>query len=280
MTTDTDWQLTRTFTGASGDVRWDRLGPSGRPPVVLLHGTPFSSYVWRSVARSVARDHQVFVWDMPGYGASEKTAGQDVSLAAQGRVFTELLGHWGLVEPLVVAHDFGGAVALRAHLLHGARYRALALVDPVALAPWGSPFFRLVGEHADVFERLPPALHGALVREYVGSASSPGLHPAVLDRLVEPWLDGPGQAAFYRQIAQADQRYTDEIQGRYGEIGMPTLVCWGEDDTWIPVAKGRELAALVPGARFEPIGGAGHLVQEDAPAELTAALLAFLRQPW
>ncbi|MGW5474429.1 alpha/beta fold hydrolase [Streptomyces chartreusis] len=278
MAADSDWHLTRTFSSASGDVRWDRLGPPGGPPVVLLHGTPFSSYVWRAVARSLAREYDVHVWDMPGYGSSEKAEGQDVSLAAQGRVLGELLAHWELTEPLVVAHDFGGAVALRAHLLHDARYRALALVDPVALAPWGSPFFRLVGAHADVFERLPSALHGALVREYVASASSPGLRPDVLDLLVEPWLDGVGQAAFYRQIAQADQRYTDEIQGRYGRIGIPTLVCWGEDDTWIPIAKGHELAALVPGARFEPIAGAGHLVQEDAPAQLTAALLAFLQR--
>ncbi|MGZ3103172.1 alpha/beta fold hydrolase [Streptomyces sp. H62] len=270
------WSLPETFPSSSGAVRWNRLGEAGRPALVLLHGTPFSSYVWRAVARSLAREHQVFVWDMPGYGASEKSAGQDVSLAAQGRVFTELLAHWGLERPLVVAHDFGGAVALRAHLLHGAGYRALALVDPVALAPWGSPFFRLVRDHAEVFEALPPPLHGALVREYVGSASGPGLHPAVLDRLVRPWLGEAGQPAFYRQIAQADQRHTDEIQERYADITVPTLVCWGEDDAWIPVAKGRELAAAVPGARWEPIAHAGHLVQEDAPAELTAALLAFL----
>ncbi|MFI6562287.1 alpha/beta fold hydrolase [Streptomyces sp. NPDC050534] len=273
-----DWPLTKTFCSASGEVRWDMLGEQGRDPVVLCHGTPFSSYVWRAVARSLSRRHQVFVWDMPGYGASQMTAGQDVSLAAQGRVFVELLAHWGLAEPLVVAHDFGGAVSLRAHLLHGARYRALALVDPVALLPWGSPFFRLVGKHADVFEQLPPALHGALVREYVGSASSRGLHPAVLERLVAPWLGEPGQAAFYRQIAQADQRHTNEVQHRYGEIGIPTLVCWGQEDTWIPPAKGHELVARIPGARLEPIAGAGHLVQEDAPAELTAALLAFLEQ--
>jgi pimeloyl-ACP methyl ester carboxylesterase len=37
--------------------------------------------------------YRVFVWDMPGYGASEKSEGQDVSLAAQGRVCTELLTH-------------------------------------------------------------------------------------------------------------------------------------------------------------------------------------------
>ncbi|MFG2815862.1 alpha/beta fold hydrolase [Streptomyces sp. NPDC048410] len=274
-----EWHLSETFRSTSGDVRWDSLGEPGRDPVVLLHGTPFSSYVWRAVARALARHHQVFVWDMPGYGTSEMADGQDVSLAAQGKVFTELLAHWGLDEPTVVAHDFGGAVALRAHLLHGARYRALALVDPVALAPWGSPFFRLVGEHSQVFEQLPPALHHALVREYVSSASGPGLHPAVLDRLVQPWLGELGQPAFYRQIAQADQCYTDEIQDRYGEIGLPTLICWGQDDTWIPAAKGHELAARIPGARLEPIAGAGHLVQEDAPAELIAALLEFVRRP-
>ncbi|MGW0422313.1 alpha/beta fold hydrolase [Streptomyces sp. NPDC003015] len=268
-----DWTLTRTFRSSSGEVRWDSLGDPGRDPVVLLHGTPFSSYVWRAVARALSRRHHVFVWDMPGYGTSEKSAGQDVSLAAQGRVFTELLAHWDLDRPRVVAHDFGGAVSLRAHLLHGARYHSLTLVDPVALAPWGTPFFRLVGEHSEVFDQLPPALHRALVREYVSSASSHGLHPAVHDRLVEPWLGDTGQAAFYRQIAQADQRHTDEVQDRYGEIAIPTLVCWGEDDTWIPADKGRELVTRIPGARLELIPGAGHLVQEDAPAELIEVLL-------
>jgi pimeloyl-ACP methyl ester carboxylesterase len=270
-----DWQLSKTYRSTSGEVRWDSLGEPGKSPVVLLHGTPFSSYVWRGVARSLAHHHQVFVWDMPGYGASEKTGGQDVSLAAQGRVFAELLARWGLTEPLVVAHDFGGAVALRAHLLHGARYRRLALVDPVALAPWGSPFFRLVREHSQVFGQLPPSLHRALVREYISSASSPGLHPAILDRLVEPWLGDSGQPAFYRQISQADQKYTDEVQDRYGTIDIPVLVCWGVDDAWIPVAKAQELAARVPRAELRLIQAAGHLVQEDAPAELTAAVLDF-----
>ncbi|SCL64813.1 Pimeloyl-ACP methyl ester carboxylesterase [Micromonospora citrea] len=273
-----EWQLTRTYDSTIGEVRWDRLGAAeaGRPPVVLLHGTPFSSYVWRGTAGALAQHRQVYVWDMPGYGMSAKFDGQDVSLAAQGRIFGELIEHWGLAEPAVVAHDVGGAVALRAHLLHGVPYRRLALVDPVALAPWGSPFFRLVGQHAPVFGQLPSALHRALVREYVSSASSCGLHPAVHDRLVEPWLGEAGQAAFYRQIAQADQRYTDEVEERYGAIDVPVLVCWGADDEWIPVAKGHELTSRVPGARLRLIPGAGHLVQEDAPAALTAALLAFL----
>lgn len=271
-----DWQLDETYLSSAGEVRWSRLG-EGEEAVVLLHGTPFSSYVWRGVARSLSRDFRVYVWDMPGYGASEKSQGQDVSLGMQSKVFTELLEHWGLAQPSVVAHDFGGAVALRAHLLHGADYRRLALVDPVAIAPWGSAFFRLVGENVDVFNQLPPAMHGALVREYVKSASHAGLDETVVDRLARPWLDEAGQQAFYRQIAQADQRYTDEVQERYGEVRLPLMVCWGEEDTWIPLKQGRALADRFHGVDLTVIPRAGHLVQEDAPAELAASLFAFLK---
>jgi pimeloyl-ACP methyl ester carboxylesterase len=276
VTPTNQWRPARTFDSSAGAVRWDELGDPDADPVVLCHGTPFSSYVWRHIARALAPRHRVLVWDMPGYGASDKFAGQDASLAAQGMVFTELLQHWGLPAPQVVAHDFGGAVALRALLLHGARYRRLALVDPVALAPWGSPFFRLAREHTAVFSQLPAALHRALVREYVRSASARPLAADTLDALVAPWLTERGQPAFYRQIAAADQRYTDEIQPRYGEIDIPMLVCWGTADTWIPVAQAHELVGLIPDARLRLIDGAGHLVQEDAPAELTAALVDFL----
>ncbi|MBR8638810.1 alpha/beta hydrolase [Streptomyces tuirus] len=272
-----DWSLRETLSTASGTVRWDRFGDPGGEPVVLLHGTPFSSYVWHEVAPALAAaGHRVHVWDMPGYGSSGMYADQDVSLGVQGEVFTELLAHWGLREPSVVAHDFGGCVALRAHLLHGARYRRLVLVDPVALEPWGSPFFRLVGEHSHVFEQLPAALHEALVREYVTSASHAGLRPAALDALVRPWTGERGQAAFYRQIAQADQRFTDDIQPLYPTIDLPVTVCWGTEDTWIPFAKGQELAALIPGARLRPVPDAGHLVPLDAPARLASEVLTFL----
>ena len=273
-----DWRLGNTYSSPSGQVRWDRFGDPDGEPVVLLHGTPFSSFIWRGIARALAQHHQVYVWDMPGYGTSDTYQDQDISLAAQARIFADLLDHWRLAEPAVVAHDSGGAVALGAHLLHGAPYRRLALVDAVALAPWGSAFFEVVGDHASGFERLPARLHRALVREYVSTASSPGLHPATLDALVEPWLGESGQRAFYRQLTQrrADPGFVDEIQHRYGSIEIPVLVCWGNDDAWIPVDRGRELATRISDARLRIIPGAGHLIQEDQPAELTAALFAFL----
>jgi pimeloyl-ACP methyl ester carboxylesterase len=135
---------------------------------------------------ALAGRHSVFVWDMLGYGQSDKPDG-DVSLAVQDELLVALIECWKLDRPHLVAHDFGGAVALRARLLRGMRMRSLALIDAVAVRPWGSPFFRLVQQHAEVFAALPPNLHEALLREYISSASADGLRSETLDELVAPW---------------------------------------------------------------------------------------------
>jgi pimeloyl-ACP methyl ester carboxylesterase len=248
--------------------------------VVFCHGTPWSAALWQPIAEALSTEFTVYLWDMLGYGTSTMTEGQDVSLATQAELLTALLDHWQLdSQPHVVAHDYGGAVSLRAHLLHGAAYRSLALVDVVALAPWGSDFFRLVAENASVFARLPPSLHEALVRAYIAGAAHHPLTATAHDMLSEPWLGATGQSAFYRQIAQADQRYTDEIEPLYPTIAIPALVMWGVEDTWIPVDRAHRLAQSIPDAELTLIPNAGHLIQLDAPAAVTATLQRWILSP-
>ncbi|HEX4248839.1 MAG TPA: alpha/beta hydrolase [Pseudonocardia sp.] len=273
---------TETFRWRENEIRWSRIG-SG-PPLVLCHGTPWSSELWWPIAEALSARFTTYLWDMAGYGESTMADGQDVSLAAQGELFSALLQGWGLAWPdtapdalpHVVAHDYGGAVTLRAHLLHGAAYRSLALVDVVALAPWGSDFFRLVGANSEVFGAIPAVMHEALVRAYVGTAAAQPMTRPAEDMLVGPWLGDRGQAAFYRQIAQADQRYTDEVEPHYPSLRLPVTVIWGAEDSWIPVDRAHRLAALIPGARTHIVPGAGHLIQLDAPAALTGHLMRWL----
>lgn len=256
-------------------MQWEQMG-SG-PEVVFCHGTPWSSEVWRPFAEALAPEHSVYLWDMPGYGRSSKSAEHPVSLDVQGELFADLLAHWGLRSPHVIAHDYGGAVALRAHLLEQVAFASLALVDVVALAPWGSDFFRLVQDNAEAFSAVPPAIHEGVVRSYIAGASQAGLAPDEMELLVAPWR-GEGQAAFYRQIAQADQRYTDEVEPLYPEIRIPTLVVWGQQDTWIPVDRAHRLGTAIPGARTHLIEGAGHLIQLDQPVALATCLSRWLSE--
>jgi pimeloyl-ACP methyl ester carboxylesterase len=96
------------------EIRYGIMGPEGAPALVLLHGTPFSAHEWRRIAPWLARHFRVYFYDMLGYGASAKGDLPDVSLGIQNEVFAALLDHWALERPHVVAHDFGGATALRA----------------------------------------------------------------------------------------------------------------------------------------------------------------------
>lgn len=266
--------LSRTFDWRGRSVAWDRIG-SG-PAVVLCHGTPWSAQLWMPCAEVLSREFSVYLWDMPGYGQSSKEPDHAVDLGTQAELLSDLLAEWRLTSPHVIAHDFGGAVSLRAHLLHGATYRSLALVDVVALRPWGSDYFRLVKENAEVFAAVPTVIHRGALEAYIAGASHRGLTPEQLAVLATPWLSDEGKSAFYRQIAQADERFTDEVQDRYSEIDLPVKIVWGREDSWIPVDRATELARLIPGADLDLIDGAGHLIQFDQPVRLAESLRSWL----
>jgi pimeloyl-ACP methyl ester carboxylesterase len=268
-----EWRLSQEYESADGAVAYDVLGNG--PPVVLVHGTPSWSYLWRSVASELAGRFTVHVSDLVGYGTSEKRKGQDVSIGAQTRILSELLDLWELREPCIVGHDFGGAVVLRLMLLEGRSFRRVALCDAVAIAPWITPFSRHVQRHLEAFQTVPEHIHRQMIAAHLRTAIARDMTDGELEPYLQPWLGPVGQAAYYRQVAQFDECYTREIEPRYAEIRAPTLVLWGERDGWLAPEFGRRLADAIPHARLTLIPDAGHFLPEDQPAAVVAALAAF-----
>jgi pimeloyl-ACP methyl ester carboxylesterase len=270
MSGPAEWRLSRTFDSADGTVAYEVLGDGS--PVVLVHGTP--SYLWRNVAGELAARFTVYVCDLLGYGTSEQRDGQDVSIAAQTRMLAGLLDAWGLQEPCIAGHDFGATITLRLMLLHGRRFRRVALCDAVAIAiaPWISPFSRHVQRYLEAFQTVPEHIHRQMIAAHLRTAIAREMTDAELEPYLRPWLGPAGQAAYYRQVAQFDERYTREIEPRYGEIGAPALVLWGQQDGWLAPASGRRLADAIPGARLVSIPDAGHFLPEDQPGPLADAL--------
>ena len=236
-------ELTESFEWEGRRIAWARAG-SGLA-VVFCHGTPFSSRVWAPYADALADRFTVHLWDLPGYGRSSMDPEHRVAADVHAKAFSALLDHWGLDGPQVVAHDLGGLVSLRAHVVEGAAYASLFLVDVVAIGPSGSPFFRFVQENAQVLAQLAAYIHEALVRAYVGNATYRGLSPEDLDALVEPWTGELGQPAFYRQIADYELELLDENERQLPELALPVRVLWGTEDAWIPLETGHRFAGLV-----------------------------------
>jgi pimeloyl-ACP methyl ester carboxylesterase len=265
------WNVEQTNTTEAGDVAWGCAG-SGLA-LVLAHGWPWSSFSWHRVIPALAEHFTVYWYDMPGYGQSEQTASRSTALDVQGRIFAGMLGFWGLERPSVVAHDMGGAVVLRAHLLGGVDYETLVLLNVVALSPWGSEFFEHVGRHVEAFEGLPRHIHEAVVGAYIKGALVNELAEDDFDRLCAPWFGVKGKASFYAQFAQADERFTDEFETALDAMRCPVAIIWGESDPWIPISRGRALHEKIARSSFEPLAGVGHMPQLEAPQRTAQHLL-------
>ena len=267
------WKLGESYESSGGRVACGVFG-SGEP-VVLVHGTPSSSYLWREVAGRLALSREVYVYDLSGYGASEQREGQDISIGAQTRVLIELLEHWGLEEPLIVGHDIGAAIALRTHLLGEVPFGRMALIDAVSLAPWITPFSQHVKVYLEAFAKMPGYIHREVVAAHLRSAIYTQMDDAELWPYLAPWTGTEGQAAYYRHVSQFDERYTDEVEPLYGTIQVPTLILWGKEDAWLDPSVGERLHGMIPGSIFQTIDKAGHFAPEDASTEVTAALEDF-----
>lgn len=74
-----------------------------------------------------------------------------------------------------------------------------------------------------------------------------------------PWQGAQGQAGFYRQIAQMDQKFTDEIEHRYVPLERPVTLRWGEEDQWILPSRGYALAAKLTQGALTLVPGSGVL---------------------
>ena len=267
------WMLPEEFETDSGVIRWAKLG-AGSDPIVLVHGTAYSSFLWRDIAPALALKRPVYVFDHLGYGQSDQRDGQDLTLAAQARRFVRLLDHWGVDEPSVVAHDIGGAVVLRALLLDGARYRDLTMVDAVSAGRWEGGLFALIRTHPDVFDQLPEYAYEALLVSHFRNASHLGLRPAVLQAFLRPWRGRAGQSAYYRQYRQLSEADTDPYEAKLGDIAVPVKLLWGREDRILPPEHATWLHDRIPQAALHWIDDAGHLIQEDAPAQLLSHLLS------
>jgi pimeloyl-ACP methyl ester carboxylesterase len=274
----TDWRLGKQESTSAGEVANEVFGEGS--PVVLVHGTPMRSYLWRNVVPTLAERHSVYVYDLLGYGESERGEGQDVSIVAQARLLGELIEAWELDAPAIAGHDIGGGIVLRAHLLEGVSFSRIAVLDAVVLTPWLSePRSSTwhVREYARAYEAMPDHLFEAFFSAYLGETNS-NLGEEAFEAYLAPWRGEEGRRAFVRQALQFEEHHTGEIELRLGTIGVAVLVVWGEQDGWLDASQAPRLREEIPGSKLKLIPGAGHFVQEDAPEVVVKVLGDFFSE--
>jgi pimeloyl-ACP methyl ester carboxylesterase len=267
------WNLRRRITVSGGEISYDVLGYG--PSLILVHGTPSRSYIWRDVASRLADRFTVYVFDLLGFGQSERREGLDVSISGQSRVLDELVEAWELDAPSVAGHDIGGAIALRTHLLEGVSFGCIALLDSVVLRPWITPTTRHVKAHLDVYRTMPAKTFEAIVASHLRTATHKPLDDHAFATYLEGWRGESGQRLYLNKDAQLDERDTAEFEPLLPSIGVPVSIIWGEQDAWLDPALAERLHELIPGSDLLVLPETGHFAMEDSPQHITAALLDF-----
>lgn len=255
-------------------------------PVVLLHGTPAASIIWRNIVpRLNGAGYRTHLFDLLGYGLSERPWHPDIdtSISAQVPILESLLDHWGLETAHLIAHDFGGAIAQRFGIISPERIRSLTLIDPVSFDSYPSRRTRQqIEDGVETLLSAPDADHRAHFREWLRSAfqNKRQLDGDALDAYVD-YISGPvGQGSFFQhQLRHYDPKHTMDIADRLHELGnLPVKLIWGAEDAWQAVDWAHRLNAAIPGSELSIVEDCGHFAMEDRPDEITRLLLDFLKQ--
>ncbi|GHB52182.1 hydrolase [Streptomyces cirratus] len=242
-------------------------GTPAAADVVLVHGWAHSRRAWGTIAdRLIRAGHRVVLYDQRGHGAS--TSGRTpVSVERLGDDLAAVLGGADARAAVVVGHSGGGFAAL-SYAAGGppaGHLGGLVLLGTAAhgqdtpdgeVKMMGSPLFSW-------------ALHRPpLGRRLLSSTMAKSVDTALLDvnRQLFAATDPRIRADFFRCTRGWDLR--PALAG----VGVPAVVLHGEADKVIDPALARTLADSLPGARFEPVPGAGHMLPLERPLLVVSAV--------
>ncbi len=271
-----------------GKIAYLQAGPADAPPVLLVHGIPTSSLLWRDVIGVLERDLRCVAPDLMGLGDTDVAPSTPVHMAAQAEMLAELMDRLGHATFSVVAHDQGGAAVQQLVTRWPERIRSLVLTNCVAYDNWPVPEIARLQLlwRVPVLPTLVTKARLFLLRELRTrfSAFRRGVHDprAMTDAMIREYLrplhgTRAQRRRFVRFLRAGHPRYTMEAVPGLRRFDRPTLVLWATDDHYIPLPWGRRLAEEIPGVvALLEIPDCGHFWQEERPAEFAARMHPFL----
>jgi pimeloyl-ACP methyl ester carboxylesterase len=265
----------------AGDTRmyYQKAG-TGDVPIVLVHGFGASSFSWRENLNPIAdAGFTVYAPDMRGFGLSDKGWDKSMSQDAQADRLKAFMDAQGIDRAVLAGNSMGGGIVTNFALRYPDRLRGLALVDP---AIYGSGNNGLASTLVSLpgIQRWGQQLVRLILADNDRNAST----------IKSAWFDGskvtPDVLSGYRRALQTPNwdisllalmrdGMSNNLGPRLKELKVPTLIVWGEHDTWISPTNAPKLNQDIAGSELAIIKNAGHVPHEEKPAEFNQLLIEF-----
>ncbi|TXD38885.1 alpha/beta hydrolase [Lujinxingia vulgaris] len=258
-------------------------------PVVFTNGYATSTYYWDGLVEALGAEVRAITWDLRGHGRSKAARDpQSLTVAGCADDLRRVMDAAGVERAVLVAFSFGCQIVLEAWRLMPERVMGLVPI----LGPFERPFDTLISPKVgpqlyEVFRRVRPQWAGAMLKAGAWSGRMPGVHFAArLTGVVGRGVRAEAMRPFYETLggidapswhalglAAQDHSARDLLE----TIDVPTLVIAGGRDVFSPGELGREMAAMIPGARLMWLEEATHTGLLGHPEPIAAAVRTYLK---
>jgi pimeloyl-ACP methyl ester carboxylesterase len=258
-------------------MAYREAGQPGAPAVLLVHGYPESSYMWRAAMAALAdAGWRAVAPDLPGYGDSEPGDGpgtweRHVESLERFRRALELDG------VVLVTHDWGVMIGLRWACDHPGAARALAISDGGFFSDrrWHdlANTMRTEGDGERLIEGYTREGFEALMKQV-----SSGMRPDAIEHYWKGFAGERRRRGHLEMYRSGDFDKLEPYEGCVAALAVPTLVLWGARDRFAGVKMAHRFHAEITDSELLVLDDAGHFIWEDEPDRAARALVDFLER--
>jgi pimeloyl-ACP methyl ester carboxylesterase len=265
-----------------GAMHVERYGHGGTA-VILIHGFATSSFLWRNIAPAITdAGHTAYAIDLFGHGESDRPFDADFGIAAQAEYLDAAMTALRVARALLVGVDIGGDIALRLAATRPERVEKMILINTPA-------FDELPAKDITQMQRNTARFAVRTTRGILGAAplveavlrksvADPEKHmpTRLIARYLAPFVGKDGTNHLLGLATAISGEDLEDVDLR--NIHVPTLILWGEEDSFVDGRVADKLTNALPDGRLVRMPGIARLLPEENPEYLTELLLDFMKK--
>lgn len=257
-------------------LHWLEAGTG--PVILLLHGWPTSSYLWRNIMPGLAQNNRVIALDLPGFGESDKSLDATYNFAFYRQILDDFFSELGIDQLGMAVHDLGGPIGLDWAVHNPNRVTHLALLNTLVYPKpsWAVIAF-VTAARIPLLRSLLVSRRGLRMTMRLGMQKKP--QEEMLAAVVSPFKTKEAGKVLLKTAYELNISGLAKIANKLPTLKMPVRLFYAENDRILPdVAKTMQrVKGDLPQAELSSLPNCGHFLQEDEPEATTKVLVEFFQ---